>query len=142
MLNLKQGRKVAVMEGDTAVAKAEIILRITCVYTDYLRREVRVVMHRGFINPDNSFTITNNEPVMANITDEPERQKLYEAANIDGVKSIKSVTVPARPLFTLLATPQQGHATRWAGDFRLKDIENIIKEYNLIPEELEGILEQ
>ena len=38
--------------------------------------------------------------------------------------------------------PQQGQLGRWKGDFRLKDIEDIIKDNNLLNLEIEQIVQQ
>ena len=135
MLSYKAGRKIAVLDkAENAVAHTEQTLRITHVFTDYLKREIRVIMHRGLINPDNSFTVTNNEAVVCIISDEPEQEIIRPTGEIgtDGRAIMERVQIPPRPLFTLLTTPLVGHGQRWAGDFRLSDIEQMLMDYNLL----------
>ena len=123
MIKYKEKRKIAVMEGDVAVVKDEEVLRISSYFVDFIHRVVRVVLHRGFINEDKTFTVTNAENIVIEIKDIQEQKIMTE----QGI-----VTIPSRLLYTLLITPSDNHGERWAGDFRLKDIEDMITTYNLI----------
>lgn len=137
MLKLKKGRSVPhLLSENEATVQQENMLRIVSVVTDLAGRAVRVFLQRGYML--GIFYVSNPEPVVVEISDMPEHTVLK---TIDG--RLKPEIVPARLLFTQLITPLESHTTRWAGDFRLCDIERMIVENNLLPQlEIEEIVPQ
>jgi len=128
MIKLKEGRKIAVLVNDEPKAIIEDTLRISNINVDYIRRSIRIVFHRGYVSDDKSFNITG-EPVIIELNDDN-----YYSAELNKVVQGNS--------FTQITTPLVEHTTRWYGDFRKFDIEHYVVSSNLLPVEVEGIVEE
>ena len=50
MIKIVDGKKIAVLENDLPVARMEEMLRITSVFVDYVKREIKTIFHWGFID--------------------------------------------------------------------------------------------
>lgn len=103
MIEILNPKKIAVLEGDTAVVKIEDRLRVTSYQVDFLNRHIRIFMRRGYLNDDGTFTVSTKEPILIEIDDKKNK------------------------LFTAITTPKETDKGRWSGDFRLIDIEELIK---------------
>lgn len=133
MLKYNSTQKRAVLDGDQAVVKLEDTMRICHINHNLIDQVVSVVLYRGFYRADLSFEITDPRPIVVDIKDEPAHPEMREV-EVEGTKQLVMVDVPERKLFTELISPKAGQKDRWVGDFRLKDIEQIIKDNNLIKE--------
>jgi hypothetical protein len=108
MIKYGNKRKIAVLDkDDNPVVRHEEILRVTNVYVDYVAREVKAIFRRGYTNDDGSFTVSSWDPIIVDFTG---------------------------ALFTLLITPAKDHKNRWAGDFRLSDIEQLARDHGMLPD--------
>lgn len=113
MIKLKKFRKIPVLVddiNDVVEIKKEDLLRISFLGIDYLQRTIRVVYHKGYLNEDGSFAITNNKPIILVLDDS------------DG--SFTELTTPTDP-------------KDWIGQVQIKRLENFITRRKKLPEAIE-----
>ena len=126
MLSFSDGRRVAVMEGDKAVALTENLLRITHMSIDYIREEAAVIMHKCIQRADGIVEVSNPSPVTVSIRNE-KAQKKVPLVNKAG--AVDYVDIPERNLFDQLIGTGEG---AWIGDVSQLDIEAIIIDNDLL----------
>lgn len=131
MLKFDSNKKKAVIENDQAVIKIEDTLRACHIDVDLIIGIIRVVFYRGHYKSDLSFEITDPKPIMVEIKDEPARQETRPKL-ISGEQQMVLTELPERKLFSQLITPK--NKEKWFGDFKIKDIEQVILDNNLLPE--------
>lgn len=140
MIKLNSQKKRAVIETDVAgnevaTIKNEDTTMVTNLYVDFINRSVRVIMYRGVI-VNNVFTISDPDPVLVDIVDKPET-----LVHVDGANGPEIRTLPQVNAYTELITPMPNQK-RWTGDFRIKDVEDIIKKHNLAKIDIVEIKDQ
>lgn len=124
MIKIKEKRKVAVLEGENAIAHDEELIRI-CNYTvDFLQGTIRVVVFRGVMIGD-IFTITNPEAFIIEIGNE-------EDSLVPDPETDRMVVVKGRPLFNELMALGKDSPDKWEGDFTLKQLEEFINDKGLL----------
>lgn len=131
MLEISNGRKVAVLDGENAVVKIENMMRIVFFSIDYARREAVAVFKKGYLAENNSFYSQDMNVYVVEFRDLPEREEPYYD---EETQTLKRRTLPPLPLFTLLITSTEQEKDRQIGDISIINIETLIIEHNLLPE--------
>ena len=147
MLKLKDVKSIAVMENEQAVLKTEAYLKIMILYTDHIEKCVKVTLKKGYIDDKGLFVKTDSPSIIVNLKDSPQRiesQILPIEERKPGLEGFiglyKDVIIPAKSIFTDLTTPKTGQLGRQDGDFRMKDIEILIKDNKLIEDEIDSVV--
>lgn len=147
MIKYSQGKKIAALDAnENAVVKVEDTLRIVSQHIDFISREVRLMMMRGYVQDDGTFKVTNTEPVIVTISDGYVSPAVTDVeTDKDGNQSVRVLKEAQNiPLFTLLITPGKDQGGREHGDFRLSDIEQMIIDNNLLSQafDVDGRIQQ